>query len=66
MSSNTAEKLNALPIEAGDYVIARNATTDATVDYNKLEVLTSLCILTGIFQVSPVPLSLSLLSFLEY
>ncbi|CAG2163251.1 unnamed protein product [Oppiella nova] len=51
MSSNAAQKLNALPIDYAHKNIS-NGTSDPTgdVDYTTLEVLTSLCMLTGIFQ----------------
>ena len=54
MSSNAAQKLNALPMDFAHKNIS-NGTSDPTgdVDYTTLEVLTSLCMLTGIFQVSP-------------
>ena len=62
MCSNAAEKLNALPIQPitdlsgfarnSSQFFATNGTSDPTVDYNTLEVLTALSMLTGIFQVS--------------
>lgn len=62
MSSNAAEKLNALPVQPitdlsgfprnSTQFFATNATSNPTVDYNTLEVLTALSMLTGIFQVS--------------
>jgi hypothetical protein len=51
MSSNAAEKLNALPLEP-DFDNTRVANNATNIDFNTLDVLTSLCILTGLFQVS--------------
>jgi hypothetical protein len=51
MSSNAAEKLNALPFEP-DFDGTRVANNTTDIDFNTLDVLTSLCIITGLFQVS--------------
>ncbi|CAG2109642.1 unnamed protein product [Medioppia subpectinata] len=47
MSSNAAHKLNAIPT---DPTLHHSNSTSGAEDYTTLEVLTSLCMLTGIFQ----------------